>query len=341
MKKRTAACFLAIGALWLIGTSAWGQMTVPELTDADVKRIIPIMKAEAAETQAALNQMGQQLEQVEKMTEEAEQRIKDFEAGKIDALAYLKQRSKYIIVPPSASYKPKLSRAVSLSLYGNPIAIFSYGIDSEAAGNLARGGEAAAVQLVNFEDIYKGPAGQKIMAAEEEFKSFFAAKSFTDFYFTKVPGWECVSPDGGAAAWFVFYNLYAQAGGKDVETIPDGPILEIGLTNYWSPGEPPPPIESTESPVPTGKKTALRLAGMSEEEYEECLGALDLARNDAADPSAIDPANMGLDYEGPVDPEMAATLEEMRVFYELRRQNTLVYKKHAAVLDPLFAAMGR
>ena len=339
MKKRTAMCLSAIGAVWFSGALAWGQMTVQRLTDADVKAIIPVMKAEAAQTQAALNQMERQLEQAAKMTEEAEQRYKDFETGKIDPLVYLKQKSKYTLAPPTAVYKPKLSRALSLYYYGDPTAFFSYGIDSEAARNLALGGEATATQYVNFGDIYKGPNGQKIKAAEEEFKSFYTAKGFTNLHFTKIPGWECVSPDGGTVAWFVFFNLYA--GIKDVETIPDGPILLFGLADYWSPGERPRPIESPESRIPSSKETALRLAGMSEEEYGEYVGALMMARNDDADPSAIDPSNLGLDFEGPVDPETAKALEEMRVFYELRRQNMLIYKKYAAVLDPLLAAMGQ
>jgi hypothetical protein len=208
MKKLTSVCAVAIGAVWLSGALAWGQMTVKRLTDADVKRTLPVMKAEAAETQAGLKQLGQEMEQAAKRGEEAEQRIKDLEAGKLDPLAYLKQHSKYVTVPPSAVYKPKLSRVASLWEYGDPVAVFSYGINSEAAGKLARGGEATAIQLVNFGDIYRGPAGQKIKAAEDEFKSFYTAKGFTDLHGTKIPGWECVSPDGGAAAWFVFFNLY-------------------------------------------------------------------------------------------------------------------------------------
>ena len=339
MKKRTAMCLSTIGAVWLSGTLAWGQMAVQRLTNADVKRMIPVMKVEAAETQAGLNQLGQELEQAKYRSEEAEQRYKDFEAGKIDPLMYLKQKSKYITTPSSVSYKPKLSRALSLYYYGDPTAFFSYGIDSEAARNLARGGEATAMQYVNFGDIYKGPNGQKIKAAEEEFKSFYTAKGFTNLHSTKIPGWECVSPDGGAVAWFVFFNLYA--GAENVETIPDGPMLLFGLTDFWSPGEQPRPIESPKSPVATSKETALRQAGLSEEEYGEYVGALMMARNDDADPSAIDPSNLGLDYEGPMDPETAKALEEMRVFYELRRQNMLIYKKYAAVLDPLLAAMGQ
>jgi hypothetical protein len=339
MKKRTAVYLSVLGPVFLSGALAWGQMTVQRLTDADVKRIIPVMKAEAAQTQAALNQMERQLAQAAKMTEEAEQRYKDIEAGKIDPLAYLKKHSKYITTPPSAAYKPKLSRALSLYYNGDPMAFFSYGIDSEAARKLAGGGEATAMQYVNFGDIYKGPNGQKIKAAEEEFKSFYTAKGFTNLHFTKIPGWECVSPDGGTVAWFVFFNLYT--GAENVETVPDGPMLLFGLTDFWSPGEQPQPIESPESRVPTSKETALRLAGMGEEEYGEYVGALVMARNDAADPSAIDPSNLGLDYEGPVEPETAEALKEVRVFYEQRRQNMLIYKKYAAVLDPLFAAMGQ
>jgi hypothetical protein len=83
------------------------------------------------------------------------------------------------------------------------------------------------------------------------------------------------------------------------------------------------------------------MAGMSEEEYGEYVGALAMARNDAVDPSAVDPANMRLDYEGPVDPETAKALDEMKAFYEIRRQNAVIYKKYAAVVDPLLAAMGQ
>jgi hypothetical protein len=88
MKKRTAVCLLAPGA---------------------------------AETQAMLQQMGRQIRKAGKNAEEFEQRIKDLEAGKLDPPAYLKQCSKYVTAPPTAVYKPKLSRLASLNEYGNPI----------------------------------------------------------------------------------------------------------------------------------------------------------------------------------------------------------------------------
>jgi hypothetical protein len=193
---------------------------------------------------------------------------------------------------------------------------------------------------VNLGDIFKGPAGQKIKAAEEEFKSFYTAKGFTDLKGTKIPGWSCISPDGGAVAWFVWFNIYtgAENVAENVETVPSGPILLFWLIDSSSTEE---QSMSMENRLPGGKEQALRKAGMSEEKYGEYLGALVMARNDAADPSAIDPANIGLDYEGPMDPEMKKTLEEMKTFYEIRRQNALVYKMHAAVLDPLLAAMGQ
>ena len=343
MKKRTAVFLLALGAVWLSVALAWGQLTVPKLTDADVQRLIPVMKAQAAEMQAGLKEAEQQHEQMQTMFKEMEQCITDLEAGKLDPLAYLKQRSKYVTAPPSAVYKPKLSRLVSLNLYGIPTAIFSYGIESETARNLASGGEVTFEQFLKFGDIYKGPAGKKIKAAEEEFMSFYTSKGFTKLQGNiTYPGYNCTSPDGSAWAEFVFFNTYtgAEYVAENVETIPSGPILEIHLSEFWSPGEKPQPMEKTESPVPTGKEQALRKAGMSEEKYGEYVGALGMARNDAADPSRIDTASIGLDYEGPMDPEMKKTLEEMKTFYEIRRQNSLVYKRHAAALDPLLTAMG-
>lgn len=137
----------------------------------------------------------------------------------------------------------------------------------------------------------------------------------------------------------MFANLYA--GAKDAETIPDGPILLIGLTEFFSPGEKPQPVEKPESPPPMGVEQAVCQAGMNEEKCREFVGALVMARNDAADPSAIDPANIGLCYEGPMNPEMKKTLEEMKAFYEIRRQNALLYKRHTSVLDPLLTALGQ
>jgi hypothetical protein len=338
MNKRTAVGLLAIGAVWLSGALAWGQMTVPRLTDADVKRIIPVMKAEAAQTQADLKQLEQDVKRGEEYFQLREQLLKDMETGKVDPLAYLKQQSKYILAPPSAVYKPKLSRYVSVNLYyGDPTAVFSYGIEaSETLKTLARGGEAAAVQLVTFGDVYNGPNGKKIKAVYDEFVSFYTAKGFSHWWSETMLEYGCVSPDGRAGAVFWHPNIYA--GIINVENIPDGPILLLGVAFSSSADERPRPMGSR---VPMSKETALRLIGMSEEEYGEYVGALVMARNDAADPSAIDPANMGLDFEGPVDPETAKALKEMRVFYELRRQNMLIYKKYAAVLDPLFAAMGQ
>lgn len=339
MKKRMVVFLAVLGTVCFTGALTRGQMSVPKLTDADVRRVLPVMRADAAERQGALKEMGQTLEKYEKMTQEMAQRMKDLESGKLDPLAYLKQRSPYVSAPPSAAYKPKLSRIASLWAYGYPIAVFSYGIESEAARNLAHGGESAARQYANFGDIYKGPAGQKIKAAEEEFKSFYTAKGFRDLAFTKVPGWSCVSPDGSVSAWFVFVNLYA--GTKDVEAIPDGPILELGLAEFFSVGEKPQRMDEPESPAHLDKEQALREAGMSEEEYGAFVNALAMARNDAANPSAIDPANIGLDYDGPMEPEMKKTLVEMRAFYEVRRQNSILYKRHAAVLDPLLTALGQ
>ncbi len=314
-------------------------MTVPGLTDADVQRILPILRAEAAQRQEERKELGQKTQQMAKQDEQMQQRIRDFESGRTDPLAYLKQHARHVTAPPSAAYKPKLSRLASLWAYGSPIAVFSYGIDSEAARTLARGGEAAAQQYANLADLYKGPAGQKIKAAEQEFKSFYAAKGFKDFTFTKVPGWSCVSPDGGTTAWFVFVNLYA--GARDVEPMADGPILELRLSDLFSGDERPQPMEKTGSAPPMSLEQALRQAGMNEEQYRTRLGARTMARNDAADPSAIDAEARGFNYEGPMDPDMKKTLEGMKAFYETRRQNAMLYKRHAAVLDPLLSALGQ
>ena len=339
MKKRTAVCLSVIGLVWLLGALTWGQMRVPRLTHDLVRRIIPVMKAEIGQNQAAWNQLRPQLEQAMKRGEEQEQLIKGLEAGKIDPLVYLKQQSKHITAPASAAYKPKLSRRASLNAYGNPIAVFSYGIESsDALGNLLGGGEAAAKQLVTFGDIYKGANGKKIKAAEDEFMSFYKAKGFSNAKRAGFNGWHCASPDGGTVAFFWFYNRYA--GLENVESVPGGPILELSReTGSSSADEQPLQMESR---APMSKGTALRQAGMSEEEYGEYVGALMMARNDAADPSGIDPSTLELGVEGAsADPEKAKTLKEMKAFYDLRRQNVLIYEKHAAVLDPLFSAMGK
>lgn len=339
MKKGTAVLLSVLGAMCLAGAPAFGQTMVPKLTDADVRRILPVMMAEAAEAQKASRETADTLENLQRIYREREKRLKDFDSGKIDPLAYLKQHAKHIAAPPSAVYQPKLSRVATLWTYGDPIAVFSYGIDSEEVRNLSRGGEEAARQYANFGDVYKEPAGQKIKAVEEEFKSFYAARGFTDLEFTEVPGWSCISPDRGANVWFVFLNLFA--GAKDAETIPDGPILLIGLTEYFSPGEKPQPVEKPESAPTMGMDQALRQAGMSEEQYREYVGALVTARNDAADPSAIDPKNTGLDFHGPMDPEMKKTIQEMKAIYEIRRQNSLLYNKHRTVLDPILTSLGQ
>jgi hypothetical protein len=296
--------------------------------------MIPVMKAEIVQRQEALNLT----EQYVKSQEEYLQLLEDIEAGKIDPLAHMKPHSKYILAPPSAVYKPKLSRWESVHETASPAAVFSYGIEaSEALRTFARGGEAAAIQLVTWGDIYEGPNGKKIKAVYDEFVSFYTAKGFANFISEAFVDCSCVSPDGGTTAFFFHLNVLAKP--KNVEAIPDGPILILAPRLSSSADE---QAQPQRSPALMSKETALRLAGMSEEEYGEYAGALMMARNDAADPSAIDPSTLELGVEGaPVDPEMAKTLKEMKVFYEIRRHNVLMYKKYAAVLDPLFAANGQ
>jgi hypothetical protein len=319
---------LALSALALAGQD---EELVPRLTEDAVVRMLPVMRAQVAEAQAGLAALQEGIAAVE----EHDQLIADIGAGKVDPLEWLRSQSKCLIAPPSAKYEPELSRWASASFYLEPVALFSFGVEApEKVRKAAIDGETGLSVVLSGDAIYDLPGGRELKAAEDEVREFYPANKFTfdDLqYFFRLT---LTSPDTSVGVLFTYTNMFAESpGGKGV---PNGPLLALGL---FSAGFSPAAVAESDSSVVAadGYAAALARAGMTEESYGFYLGALVMAKNDAADPSVLD---QPLDAPG-LSADQAEAMKEMRDFYAVRKSNLKVYRKFASQVNPLLEALGQ
>jgi hypothetical protein len=328
MKRRYLICLAAAGALALAGTLA---DVLPRLTEDIVTRMLPVMRAEAEQIDAA--QAG--LQEFTAALDEHAKTIEDIGAGKIDPLAWLKSKSKCLIVPGSAEYKPKLSRWVSSSYFFNPVALFSFGIEApERIRKASRSGEEGGSLLLSGQDIYKLPGGQKLKAVEDEVTRFYRANKFVkspvQHFFTLT----MESPDSSVVVLLEYTNMFA--GSEASEGVPDGPTLWLWLSaEGMSPEDVSRPRD--DSVQASGNlDAALARAGMTYDFYQSYLGALSMAKSDAADPSALE---MTVDSSS-LPAEQAEVIKDMQDFYAIRRSNLKVYRQVADKVDSLLTLLG-
>ncbi len=314
--------FLTIVFLFLC-PAAWAEEK--PLTEAEIKKAMPVLKAEAMNLKNAKEKFSINETIIQK--------------GKEDPLGWLKARSRHVVVPDGATYNAACSEVVSKEGI-SPVAVFTFGreIDCyykqllETSRKLAYGSQEKSPAP----DKGKGMSNQCISAGKqtdklvEKTRAFYEKKEFREF---PGPGGAVnhAAPDQTITAHVSPYNIYhrinymldnpltSEEDIKICSAMPSGPVIMIYA------GE-----KITASGDEDAVSAMLEKAGMPVEEYERIKMAVFSARNDAADPS--------LDAEIDIPSMTADEAKDIMGFKKMisvRKKNAGLYRKYSGELEPI------
>lgn len=235
-------CVLAL-ALVCTGARAASAQDGPSrpLTDADVARIIPLLKANISELQAMHAGMSTMVQLIAATDEGMTNRT-------LDPLPWLKEHGQEIVVPAAARYDSSCSKSASRH-HSIPTAVFTLGIAAEDA--------------------------QRATTALQAARSFYQSRGFQHISLLSLYGlgedWTYFQKDGAENVVMAGNYLRVTEKLAGCESMPTGPMIVRHLNMPKDYGVTNPRILSN----------ALSAAGMSRDDYEHAVGALVLARRDA------------------------------------------------------------
>ncbi len=302
------------------------------LTDADIQRYLPRLRADAAAMESAMRRGLEVSAEIQTKAEEIESFYGDIESGKTDVLAWIRQHTEYALIPPGVVYKADCSRTLTLDSM-IPTAVFTFGKESPYRDLLRRattGDEEALAEyqrLRGEEETGARPAvAQAIHDLVTKTVSFYMDHDFVEPESMNRPvsvTW-LVPPDPRVfvSVWDV--NPYAGLLPRNTlvacASLPTGPMIAIELRA----------VSNDETPI------IAEAEGLPDPEYERVKEALIMAKIDAADTSA-------LTIEIPPDapPEVKAELAAVQAEYAVRLANVALYRRHEAVLAPILESFLR
>jgi hypothetical protein len=325
------------------------------LTDADIERHLPRLKAEAAAFTRQVREGRETAAAVGSALEEREKLLADMSSGKTNILEWMRSHAEPVPVSAGAVYSAECSRAVTAETR-TPAAVFTFGKESPYRDLLRRAaaGDDAA------RDAFHARRGEEEMgersAAGRETRAFVdgIVTSYHDHGFLDSEGpvisiltTVLLSPDRSVTALVSEANPYCGLLPRGVppacSALPTGPVVELQFQ-----GDvllPPSQLKSSQKAdvqTDTGSGAAGQGTGPAVEpgggwkadpDYERVKEALILARTDAANPSAFE-FEIPPDAPAEVRAEMASTAAEFAV----RKANAAVYQRHQAVLEPILRA---
>ncbi len=210
------------------------------LTDADIARHLPRLRAEAAAFTKTARETREASAAVISTVEEIEKLRADLVEGRKDILEWLRAQSNQVLIPGGAAYSAECSRAVTGEA-SVPTAVFTFGKESPYCDLLRRAasGNAAAVDEFNTrrgeEEIGKRSAAAQTM---HDFVAGTIA-FYRDRGFVIIEGNHPIivtflgSPDGRLSVAIWEANAYCGLLPRDTppacSALPTGPIVEICL----------------------------------------------------------------------------------------------------------------
>jgi hypothetical protein len=327
-----AGCFALVASLF-----ATAQAAERRLTDADIARYLPRLKAEAAAFTKSVSETREASAAIASKMAEQEKLYDDIASGKTDVLTWLRAHTNQALVPAGAVYSAECSRAITME--GVPVtAIFGFNRESPYRDLLRRaaaGDQAAADEF--FTRRGEEETGKRSAAAQatQDFVagilSFYYDHGFVDAEVLDRPVIVnfLVAPDSSVSVTVWEQNAYSGLLPRNIipecSALPTGPIIEIEFKGA-SAGE--------GAGLPAGGESASGAAAEKQDpDYEAVKEALFLAYTDAENPSAIE-------VEIPPDapPEVKAKMAEIAAMFEVRKANMTLYKRHEAELAPILKA---
>ena len=321
--------FIAVGCFALfVLTFVIASMAATErpITDADVERHLPRLRAEASAMESAIRRGLEASAAIQSAIEEKEKFYDDIASGKTDVLAWIRQHTEYALIPAGAVYSAECSRTVTGDS-AIPTAVFTFAKESPYRDLLRRATAGDAEALAEYQ-LLRGEEEVGVRSAEAQAIYDLVAKTvsfYKDHKFVEAESIDrpvivtwLVPPNRSVLVSVWDVNPYAGVLPRNIlatcSALPTGPMVEIELKG--GPEEEAPNVaEAEELPDP---------------EYERVKEALIMAQIDAADPSA-------LMIEVPPDapPAVKTELAAVQAEYAVRLENVAVYRRHEAVLAPI------
>jgi hypothetical protein len=324
---------------------AQDQMTVAKLSEAIVKKMVPLVKM-AADTRAAM-----QASQADAFANLGDLFVatgtskKPIATGE-DVLEAVRSISDQAFLPPGTTFLPLTSKGWYEST-GGLLAVFTFGMK----GDEVLLGYFEKMQTDPQDEKWAGlylsassedsPARRASLAMFKKVDAFYRGKGF------KVIGthdgikyfWQ--SPDEAIYAAYDYFNDLSRVSAKVGEKSWSGPLLTLQAS---------PKMEGPK-PVADPMPAALEKAGMTQEEFTGYLNALLLARADQPREAELDSPDMpGLPELPPDAPKeaidqlneaKAAYAKSMGPLLAIRKANLGLYKKRSSELEAPLAALSQ
>ena len=323
------SCFVLFASIFAFNSF---PATERPITDAEVERYLPRLRADAAAMQSAMKSALEITAAIQSKAAEDEKFYADIASGNIDVLAWIRQNTEYALIPPGAVYSAECSRTVTGDS-AIPTAVFTFGKESPYRDLLRRATAGDSEALAEYQRLrgeeeigVRNAAAQAIHDLVAKTVSFYKDHNFVEPESLNRPvivTW-LVSPNQDVLVNVWDVNPYAGVLPRNIlsacSALPTGPMVEVEFKG--GPEEELPNIaEAEELPDP---------------EYERVKEALILAKIDAADTSA-------LTIEIPADapPAVKAELAALQAEYAVRLANVAVYRRHEAVLAPILGSFLR
>jgi hypothetical protein len=326
MSRSKGLIGIAALVLALVAASVRGQETL-KLKESDIRKLIPILRAEAALMGAAQAMFDR------------EEAARSFSG---DPLEFFRSRAK-LVLPEGARYVAGCSRAASVQTARGPVAIFTFGRNIDCYERIQRDYKRTAKPGPDGNYPPQPKISQDCYIENEQTNKFLdnmaAALQKLGFKDPNPHGTirDLCSADGIFNIKLEVHNIYDRANRLDEHPLmiidneqareaalaacgdmPSGPILIVSAGEHFFEKE---PLDTLE--------VALQKAGLSAKEYEDMKMALLMAQMDTK-------PEWWEAFEAAAANDPAAQRD-----LATRRHNLSLYRMFAAELDPLLDALGR
>jgi hypothetical protein len=325
---------LALPAAFLAVASA--ETTERPITDVDVERYLPRLRAEASALAKDVREARELFAAVDSAITDRMQLYNEMSSGKVDVLAWIRGQTGYALVPTEAIYNADCAREITAD-WMVPTAIFTFGKESAHRDLLRR---ATAGDTAALNEFYRRRGSEEIEGRSDEAQALYDLAAKTVSFYLDRGFTEVVDPLGHSVlctplaspdrtlfvdVWEV--NPYAGVLPRNIlhacAELPTGPMIE--MTYGGEPGE---------EQADAAAQGAAAPAETPNPEYDRVKEALLLAHLDAANPSAID-----IEIPPDAPPEVKAKMAEIRAEFAVRRDNLAVYIRHEAELAPVLETL--
>jgi len=316
-----AACLVA-AALLLAPAAVGAQVYDRPLTEQDLQRLVPVLRAEKAGSARIAQQAMERQALEQKRAAARQQAVAAITAG-TDPLEWLTKASPNAVTPSTARYQAPCSHALTQST-GEPSAVFSFGMHAPPAWLAVWKARDNTVPIRESQTASQ-PGAQRAGAPRPEAvvqqaRAFYSGRSFESQGEPAPFEWLFVAPDRLVSATIMGVNVLGRV--EACRNLANGPTIVLNAEgDAFAKG----PAKAAPT---TNRELALALEkeGLRREEYLNLREQLRVAQADAKDPSRLTaPAS--------------ATEEQLKAL-AIRGKNAAFYREHADLISPLLEGIG-